>query len=154
RGVKFIATITRPGGTFPLSAPTNQELNGTLLRLATNSGSPAIQVQAMSTLERLGSTRHWWGSLDPDRNVKRQGIRLAEQEKVWSPIDDWRLLQATNDSDPQVRLQFALSVGNLSPFFDVPIDILGQLIETDDSWLRAGILSSATRYAWMLFDQV
>jgi putative membrane-bound dehydrogenase-like protein len=125
-----------------------------LQRLASQARLAAVRVQALCVLDG-------WSKLLPENlvqaladdqpEVRRQAVRLSESylSESSDPGDasfkeiESALLKLVNDPEVGVRNQLALSLGN---WHDPRAgQALGQLAQTDDPWVRAAVLSSATR---------
>ncbi|MBU6399681.1 MAG: HEAT repeat domain-containing protein, partial [Verrucomicrobia bacterium] len=97
----------------------------------------------------LGTALH-----DPDPRVRAQAVRVSESRLGRMPTVADADLKLVNDPDPRVRFQLALSLGA----WDAPRAslALGQLAAeaNHDRWLRAAVLSSASRHADQILQVV
>jgi len=125
-----------------------------LQRLASQAPLAAVRVQALCVLDG-------WSKLLPENlvralannqpEVRRQAVRLSEAYLSESSDSggsnskeiENALLRLVNDPEAAVRYQLGLSLGNWRD--PRAGQALGQLARTDDPWVRAAVLSSATR---------
>lgn len=156
--VQLVAALDTPNGTerdrihqelvFP---ETQRSLDGKtiepLQKLAISSKLPAVRLQALCVLDGLNALRpdsvfHAFADADPA--VRANAIRLSEKFPDASPLDA-ALPTFADDPDIHVRFQLALSLCTRKE--PISNEILGKLAAKDsaDPWMRAAILSSATR---------
>lgn len=86
-----------------------------LEKLLTSSSRGATRLQALCTLDTLGRlkpARVESALADADAGVRRQAVRVAEPHLAKSPELAGRVAKLATDSDPQVRLQVAYSLGS------------------------------------------
>ncbi len=122
-----------------------------LAALARTSARPEARVRALWTLEGLGGmeTSLVRAALrDPHPGVRENAVRLAEAFLRREPAIADALLSMTADPAPRVRLQVALTLGELRSA--KALQALAELAtrEANDPWFRAAILSSAAHSAW------
>jgi putative heme-binding domain-containing protein len=135
------AQLKRPEGLVPSSQ---------LVMLATNAPLPAVRGQARAVLENLAALSPGVvtaGLTDKSAAVRRLALRAGEsffRTTALRPPDD--------DRDPAVRLQLALSLGEWPDH--AAGERLGKLAATDNSWLRAAVLSAATRHSPAIFNSL
>jgi putative membrane-bound dehydrogenase-like protein len=118
-----------------------------LCRLATNSTHAAIRAQALATLSQSGLLSRdvlaqAVENVSPD--VRRLAIRFCEAEFGSSdlhPVLGSILPRLITESDPAVRFQLALSLGEWKD--SRAGEALAKLARTDDRWIRSAVLSSA-----------
>jgi putative membrane-bound dehydrogenase-like protein len=122
----------------------------TLESLAQKSKTPSVRLQALCVLDglnKLTSTAVLRSLNDKHPHVRANAIRLSERfanSKDSSQLAD-ALLSLTNDPELVVRYQLALTLGEWNDKRVGPA--LGKLLVRDinDQWMRAAVLSSATR---------
>jgi putative heme-binding domain-containing protein len=127
------------------SAPTSK-----LDSLATNAPLPAVRAQALATLANLAALSPGLVNtsiVDKDPGVRRRAIRAAEPF-----LRDNSCRLPSDDPDPSVRLQLALSLGEWHE--REAGQRLGKLAATDDPWLRAAVLSSSASHAPAIFNSL
>jgi len=118
-----------------------------LEKLAVDSKLPAVRVQALCVLDGWSALKPeavTRALLDADPNVRANAVRLCERLPNASALSG-TLARQVDDPDIHVRFQLALSLGEWKePWAN---ETLGKLAMRDvgDSWMRAAILSSATR---------
>ena len=119
--------------------------------------NPAVQVQGLAILDGLGELSRdllgkALGAADP--RVRREAVRLAEPQRMKSPPVIAALLRLVDDPDPGVRFQLALSLGEWDD--DRAAAALGRLAKQsfDDGWLRAALVTSATRDPFAVMKSV
>ena len=119
-----------------------------LAELARSSPRAEARMQALCTLDGLGqlATGQVRAALrDPHPGVREQAVRLAERRLSSDPEMGVALLTLVEDKAVRVRYQLALSLGE----WDDPRAgrALGRLamLDAPDRWVRAAVLSSATR---------
>ena len=119
-----------------------------LIELARSSPRPEARMQALCTLDGLGrltSPQVRSALLDPHSGVREQAVRLAERRASSDPEMGVALLPLVEDKALRVRYQLALTLGE----WDDPRAgrALGRLavLDASDRWVRAAVLSSATR---------
>jgi putative membrane-bound dehydrogenase-like protein len=123
--------------------------------IAKQARDPAARLQALCALNGIGRLS---GDLilsalgDANANVRRNAVRLAESRLAREPALADTVLKLVGDREPVVRYQVALSLGEWDDARVAPA--LGQLAARDpaDLWMRAAVLSSATRCAAPLLD--
>jgi len=118
-----------------------------LHKLAAESKRPITRAQALWTLELLGqATPEEIAACVRDEHpgVRRQAIRIAERHLAKSPALGDALLERVSDTDPQVKLQVAYTLGA----WDDPRagKTLGELAlaNADNRYMTAAVLSSVT----------
>jgi putative membrane-bound dehydrogenase-like protein len=119
-----------------------------LVSLATNASVPAVRAQALAALGNLGALSAAVvnrGLADKDPGVRRLAIRAAEPF-----LRDNSCRLPKDDPDPSVRVQLAFSLGEWHER-EAGL-LLGKLAATDDPWLRAAVLSSASSHAPAIFN--
>ncbi len=165
---ELAAALDHPSGTFrdgvhrELVNRGDQDAAEVLRQLAAKSERPACRAQALCVLDglkALTATDVQKGLSDAQPGVRRQAVRLSEprfgsEPKKLGPA----VLKLATDSDIGVRYQVALSLGE----WDDPraAQALGQLAVgslpstasttlagLDDPWMRAAVMTSATRHA-------
>jgi putative membrane-bound dehydrogenase-like protein len=127
------------------SAPTSR-----LDSLATNAPLPAVRAEALAILANLGALAPGVVNTtiaDKDPDVRRLAIRAAEP---FLRNNSCRL--PSDDSDPSVRLQLALSLGEWHE--REAGQRLGKLAAVNDPWLRAAVLSSGASHAPAIFSSL
>jgi len=119
--------------------------------------NPAVQAQVLGILDGLGELSRdllgkALGATDP--RVRREAIRLAEPQRMKSPPIITALLRLVDDPDPGVRFQLALSLGEWDD--DRATAALARLAKQslNDGWLRAAVVSSATREPFAVMKSV
>jgi putative membrane-bound dehydrogenase-like protein len=160
---QLVAALDTPNGT--VRDLVHQQL---LLRRDTAAVSPleeligrtrdaAVQVQGLCMLDGLGELSRdlvskALGAHDP--RVRREAIRLAEPQRMKSPPVIAALLRLVDDPDPGVRFQLALSLGEWDD--DRATTALARLAKQsfDDGWLRAAVVTSATREPFSVMKSV
>jgi len=119
----------------------------TLARIAAHSERPAARLQALCTLDLLGklSDQHIVAALnDAHAGVRRQAVRLAESRLTKSPELLAAIAALAEDSDPQVALQVACSLGETDDSRKIkPLYVLLKK-HSRDPYVAAGALSSLT----------
>jgi putative membrane-bound dehydrogenase-like protein len=121
-----------------------------LLSLATNAALPAVRAQALAVLQNLDALSPAVVNAalaDKHPGVRRLAIRGAEPF-----LRDNSCRLPNEDPDPSVRVQLALSLGEWHE--RVAGEWLGRLAATEDPWLRAAVLSSASSHAPAIFNSV
>ncbi len=90
----------------------------------------------------------------PDPMVRRQGLWNAEPFLGGEPAMLALAIQLTEDADSRVRLQAALSLGELDG--DRALDVLAKLAaeQGDDPWFATAIISGASKSADRLVDKL
>jgi putative membrane-bound dehydrogenase-like protein len=120
--------------------------------LAAKAKLPAVRLQAACVLDGLnGVTPALLAKQLSDQNasVRANAIRLSESLFSRNDRDISKLIRALlpldKDSDLIVRFQLALSLGDWN--ISLADNLLGSLAvrDMDDAWMRAAVLSSATR---------
>jgi putative heme-binding domain-containing protein len=122
---------------------------------ATNSPDPAVRAQvlcALAGLQSLAPEVLLRAIKDADLRIRRVGLRLGEASLGagnFSPSLTDAVLSLTDASDPAVRFQLALTLGEWND--PRAGDALVKLARNDDRWVRAAVLSSApTHFASIL----
>jgi putative membrane-bound dehydrogenase-like protein len=119
-----------------------------LQRLAAESDCPETRLQAICTLDGLGSLQvsiEKQALKDGHPGVRRHAVRLAEKYLKSAPSLGPFLLKLADDSDPQVRLQVAFSLGACSETGAGQALASLALRYSDDPYLTAAALSSVNR---------
>ena len=125
--------------------------------LARGSGAPTGRMRAMYALQSLGALSEDLVQAalhDPEPQLRRHAIRLAERlpEPSSALLDDVTAL--ASDPDPDVRFQLAFSLGTL----DAPqgLDALTRIALSDgaDPWMTVALLSSLERGAGNVFQRL
>jgi putative membrane-bound dehydrogenase-like protein len=118
------------------------------LRMLTSASAlPQCRIQALCTLQGLGQLEPELvrtALRDADPRVRSNAIRLAEPWLATNAAMGLALCALAEDRDARVRFQLALSLGEWD---DARAGtILGRLaVGSDDSWIRAAVLSSARK---------
>jgi len=119
-----------------------------LQRLATGCVRPETRLQAMNILDGLGhlqasDVEHALGDSHP--GVRRHAVRLTE--KFLGPVQSLGpiLVKLADDSDAQVRLQVAFSLGAWSDHRAGEALAALSLSHPDDPYLTSAVLSSVNR---------
>jgi len=115
---------------------------------------PLARLHALYTLEGLGALTPEiiTGALsDPNAGIREHAVRLGEP---WLRDKEPALLALTNDPDPRVRFQLALSLGELED--DGKMRALAVLAEQDatNRWHALAILSSVGPRPWLFFTNL
>jgi putative membrane-bound dehydrogenase-like protein len=148
------AALDDPGGTRRdtihrlLLHRADESGNATLARLASSSARPAVRVQALHILGALGSLPGslLTGSLhDPDPEVRRQSVLLAEARIPSNPSLLADTLKLESDPALIVRYQLALTLGASDDPRSAAALARIALGDPDDEWIRGAVLSSASR---------
>jgi putative membrane-bound dehydrogenase-like protein len=122
---------------------------------------PAVQVQALCVLDQMSDLVSLEAALtNSHAAVRRMGLRLAESRlRLWDQRNHPAVrelkefvLKLVNDPDPSVRFQAAFSLGEWND--PAAVQGLVGLAQTDDRWLRAAVLSSATRHSAAIFNSL
>ncbi|MDW8353821.1 MAG: HEAT repeat domain-containing protein [Bryobacterales bacterium] len=123
---------------------------GLLAALARTSLKPEARVRALWTLEGIGAldaalVRQ--ALADPHPGVRENAIRLAEPLAGKDPALENALLRMTTDPAPRVRLQLALTLGEVKT--SRALEALADLAVKDakDPWIRTAVLTSAAHSA-------
>jgi putative heme-binding domain-containing protein len=128
------------------------------LREMTASGaSPQSRVHALWTLEGLGQLED--AQLikalgDEHPGVLRNAILLAEPRIAESDALLQALAALTDHSDPKVKLQLALTLGESKS--SVAGEVLGRIVAhaSDDPWLAQAIISSSKHHSFEVLKQL
>jgi putative membrane-bound dehydrogenase-like protein len=115
-----------------------------LKELARSRPNALARAHALWTLDALGQldARSIMDALaDPSPEVREQAARVAASKPDNPAVVD-KLLALANDSDPMVRFQAALTLGDVSD--GRAVDALARIarIDQSDRWTRTAILSS------------
>jgi putative membrane-bound dehydrogenase-like protein len=119
-----------------------------LQKLATESKRPVARLQALCTLDGLDALepellQHGLGDSHP--GVRRHAVRLCEARLANAPQLGTALVKLVDDSDPQVRMQLAYTLGEWhDPQAGVALGRLA-LQATDDRVFLAAIMSSVNK---------
>jgi putative membrane-bound dehydrogenase-like protein len=136
---------------FPASArrPLERDAVKALERLSAQSQLPAVRVQALCVLDglhKLSPALVERALSDTNPALRANAIRLSQEfaHRHSSPLLK-HMLNLANDPDMRVRYQLALSLGEWDD--SAAGQALAALARQDagDEWMRAAILSSATR---------
>ncbi|HZQ47176.1 MAG TPA: c-type cytochrome, partial [Verrucomicrobiae bacterium] len=147
---KLVAALDTPNGTERdlIHAELVQRGDSAAIRplteLARKSKLPAVRIQALCALDGLKAATPvvlQAALADTDAHVRRQAIRLGENQVGASPAIQEAWLKLVDDAD--VRYQLALSLGEWND--PRAGQALGKLAQAgmSDGWVRAAILSSA-----------
>ena len=122
-----------------------------LEQLAGAARHPAARVQALWTLDGLGALTAEVVArafADPSPRVREQAALLSERSLKESGELAAKLIALANDTDPRVRFQVALSLGEL-PTSEESVKALAAIAwqGTDDEWTRRACLSSVAEQA-------
>lgn len=119
-----------------------------LERLAHSSSRATARLHALCTLDGLGALRdpivaRAFG--DSHAGVRRHAVRIAESRFAKSSELAKAAISLARDSDPQVRLQLAYSLGESPERFAA--EALGTIAlhDAEDPYITAAVLSSATQ---------
>ncbi|HWB02013.1 MAG TPA: neutral/alkaline non-lysosomal ceramidase N-terminal domain-containing protein [Verrucomicrobiales bacterium] len=132
-----------------------------LADLAVKSTWPAVRLQALTTLEGLGELQPQWlkrALTDSHSGVRANAVRIGEPFFNSNAELGEAAASLTNDPDPGVRFQLALSLGEWS--HPAAGKALGRLAcslpdkKFDAAWMRTAILSSASGQAGEILDAV
>jgi putative membrane-bound dehydrogenase-like protein len=111
--------------------------------------SPEVRVHALCLLGALGFlTPDLVASAlrDDHPRMREQAVRLAERF-LDQPVVTAPLLTLTQDPDPGVRLQLALTLGEWNdPQAAVALQTLASSPDAENAWFRAAVLSSAAKH--------
>jgi putative heme-binding domain-containing protein len=124
-----------------------------LRRLALSTKNPKVRVQVLWVLENLGALTPepvLAALVDLHPQVRRNAVRVAGRLVAAVPELTEALLARTDDEDPSVRLEMALSLGNWPD--GRAGEALAKLAKRDGSnpWFRAAVLSSAPAHVGTL----
>jgi len=115
--------------------------------------SPHVRLQALATLsglQSLSQTTLTAALADPDPHVVRWAAACCESLFVEQPALVDSLISLRNHTDPLVRLQVALSLGE-SERPDVARPLLELLLHhPNDPWVSAAVLTSSRRHAMVM----
>lgn len=132
------------------TGPNGKSLGGFRSRLfqmlSRTAVDPAVCVQILSTLKELDladATTVSTALTNAQSEVRRAALRLSEAFPEDKTLND-AFLRHKDDTDPGVRLQLALSLGERIPQ-RTAAQALANLARTDDRWMRAAVLSSVAR---------
>ncbi len=137
-----------------------------VLEFLRTNGPAAGTIQALSVLDGLnGLTPQWLASFleHSNESIRRQAVRLSEpflRHETTHPqttgLESFgaALLKLTDDPALRVRYQLALSLGEWNQ--PQAAAALARLIQTDldNSWMRAAVLSSASRRPDIILEAV
>ncbi|MCA9230369.1 MAG: neutral/alkaline non-lysosomal ceramidase N-terminal domain-containing protein [Planctomycetales bacterium] len=121
-----------------------------LLSLIADDSRPLGRLHALATLDGLGQLNEEAlrvALADSNPYVVARAISLAEPSLSSSPELTERLIALADHSDPHVRLQVALSLGELDDASAGSVLLKLALQDTGDSWLRAAVICSSHRFA-------
>jgi putative heme-binding domain-containing protein len=128
-----------------------------LVKLATQSSSPASRMRALYALDGLAA-------LSPDvilprladehPRVREHAVRLAERVLGSSPTVRERLLGMTADDDMRVRYQLAFSLGEVPGAQATAALAAVAAGDADDGWIQLAVLSSSAGRAGDLFARL
>lgn len=126
-----------------------------LSEMAAENSSPTIRVQALCILDGLKALAPQpvlVALKDSDAHVRRQAVRLSETMVANSPEIQRAWMKLADD--PAVRYQLALSLGEWND--PRAGQLLGKIAREslEDIWIRAAVLSSATRHTAEILDAV
>jgi putative membrane-bound dehydrogenase-like protein len=128
----------------------DRSVAGMLAAVARRSARPEARVRALWTLEGIGAldaalVRN--ALADPHPGVRENAIRLAERLGKEDPAMEDALARMTADPAPRVRLQLALTLGELEG--PKALQALAELAVRDaaDPWIRTAVLTSAAHSA-------
>ncbi|MGI8964473.1 MAG: PVC-type heme-binding CxxCH protein, partial [Limisphaerales bacterium] len=128
-----------------------------LKELCKNGKSPAARIHALRILESFGVLEEKQIELalaDKNENVREQGILLAEPSLAHSEDLTKAVLKLADDSNPRVRLQCALSLGESSDPKIIPALAKIAAIGAEDKWTQAATLSSIGTNANQVLDEL
>lgn len=118
-----------------------------LLRLLETSASPQARLHAAYTLaglRLLTETSVIRLLADSHGKVRRHALLLAEPLLKGSNGMQQAVVRLTNDEDPGVQFQLALTAGNLPGEHALPVLRSLAFRHADDRWLRVAIVSSSS----------
>jgi putative membrane-bound dehydrogenase-like protein len=120
-----------------------------LRKMALQGSRPQAQVQALwilQNLQALDQSLIFTLLKDPNPLIRQQTMQAAEPLLNAHPAIGGQLLKAAGDTDPRVAFQLALSLGEWNSPRIGPV--LAELTRkrAEDPWMRAAVLSSATRH--------
>ena len=116
---------------------------------------PQARLQALCALEGIGELKDAQllrALSDQDPAVRRHSVRLSESRLSDNAALAGAALALVKDTDPTVRFQLALTLGNWRD--PRAGEALGQILSggTNDSWIRAAVLSSAATQPAEIFQ--
>jgi putative membrane-bound dehydrogenase-like protein len=123
-----------------------------LEELASSGETPQARLHALWTLDGLGAltAEHVQKALaDKDPNLRRNAVRLAEG---FQPELAGAILALKDDSDPKVRFQVALSLGNVQGAVKPLAAMAAQY--SADPWMRAALLTSVGQQPWSMLNRL
>ena len=123
-----------------------------LSSLASSSESPQARLHALWTLEGLGAlaAAHVRAALaDEHAGVRRNAVRLAES---FMPELAAGIVALQDDSDPKVRFQVALSLGEVEGAVK-PLAAMAARYSSDP-WMRAALLTSIGERPWAALNRL
>ena len=161
----LVAALDDPSGTLRdtvhrlLVARADRSATDPLVTLVTQSSRPEVRAQALAILDGLGTLGESTlraGLADAHPGVRGEAARMAAPRAAAKPDGDLArdLFARADDPEMAVRFRVALGLG------DIPgpeaAGALGRIAVRDgaDTWARAAVLSSATRHAAALLEQV
>ena len=121
-----------------------------LRKMVAEDSRPLGRLHALATLEGLDALtaeRLLVAFGDSDSHVVAWAIKLAEPLLASNPALADRLLELENHTDAHVRLQLALTLGEIDRSEAGAVLLKLALQNPEDSWLRAAVISSSTRFA-------
>jgi putative membrane-bound dehydrogenase-like protein len=119
-----------------------------LRELARSSSRAECRMQALCTLDgldALGADSIFDSLRDPDPRVQRNAVRLSESRLGRDAAIGPALLALTDSTDPRVRYQLALSLGEWDSADAATALAQLALSIPSDSWVRAAAISSAVK---------
>jgi putative membrane-bound dehydrogenase-like protein len=162
---KLAASLDTPNGTerdrihqeLICRVETNSQTIAALESVAASSKSPAARLQALCVLDGLKALKPALllpALADGQAGLRANAIRLSEGFLDSQPSVVDALLKLRDDGTPAVRFQLTLSLGQWND--ERAGQMLGRLAQHDmgDPWMRAAILSSATRWPAELLKEV
>lgn len=128
-----------------------------LVHLASTGASPQARVHALWTLQGLGAldaAQVEQALKDSEAAVREQALRLAEQPLASSARLREAVLALADDPSPRVRFQLAFTLGELTG--PDAGKALAKITRRDvsDSWTRTAVLSSSSRIATALLQEL
>jgi putative membrane-bound dehydrogenase-like protein len=122
----------------------------------TRASHPAVRVQALAALtggKQLRAETLRDGLQDPDPRVRRAALAISDPFlRANHPLVTAAALKLTTDSDPGVRYQVALSLGESGDPI-VPV-ALNALAASGDRWQRAAVMTAISAHAAPMFTSL